>query len=308
MIDGANFPVYSHHPKRYLTSMKKVLDIRIPLRKGFSVVFSHPLFLIFGAVIAVPRFFPVSEAASKRIFASLEAEGATILPSDIALLLIVSSITLIFGSIGIAALITLANHADKKETLSLSRLNKGFFTKVGRIFQLTLLLILIAVAAGSLLSLPSQIALSKGLEGLFRGLSLVALGLALSIALLLFFLRQFAALYLTLSNISIRSSLENASCLLMSHLKETFLLSGVFFCIHFLLILTLSSFHTSTPLGSALLWTIHVAAFSLYQSWLWTTWTLFFRMIALPKDPEPLVQPEASVLQQESTAVSLDKV
>lgn len=288
--------------------MKKTLDIRIPLRKGFSVMFSHPLFLVFGAIITVPRFFPVSEAVSKRILASLEAESVAVPLSDIALILAVFSIALISGSIGIAALITITNRTEKKEPLSYSCFNKDFFMKAGQILRLTLLLILIAVAAGSLLSLPSQIALSKGLESLFRALSLAALGLALSIALLLFFLRQFAALYLTLSNISLRSSLENASRLLMSHMKETFLLSGVFFCLYLLLTLLLSSLHTSTTLGSALFWAIHVAAFSLYQSWLWTTWTLFFRMIALPKDPEPLVQPEASVLQQESTAVSLDKV
>lgn len=297
--------------------MKKPIDIRIPLKKGLGTVFSRPVFFAFGACIALPKvllqFLLIENESIKSFFNALESEASIPFSRDILLLPFFALLALILGSLGITALISLSNQWEKNEPVSFHTVQTGLLGKTYRILQLNLLLIALAITTGSILTIPANIALTQGLGNLAQTLSLSALGLALSIFLLLFFLRQYAALYLSLSKISIRAALENAYKLFRTYLKETFLISAALLFIELILTLFLSLteelLHTtllSSGVRHLFEGTLSFLIFSLFEAWNWTSWTSFFRMIALPKEPKSVLQKPETVLQQES-AVSLDK-
>lgn len=303
--------------------MNKRIDIRVPLKNGFRAVFSSPVFAVFGAAIAIPKgliqFFVLGGAEFGDMFSWLQSKGGVLFPWGVILFLLLAGIALIVSSFGIVALVFLMNRHESGETPSFSALRRVVRHQTKNLVILEILLIAFVVIVGSILSVPADIALSRGLASLSRALSYSALGLLLSISLLLFFLRQYAALYLSLSKISVRSALENASRLFRLHMRETFLLTVALFCIEFL---TLSFFSMSFSLvwnffetnvspavlvyGTIVEWIGMLGVLSLLEAWTWTSWTSFFRMIALPKDPEPVLQKSETMLQQES-AVSLDK-
>lgn len=300
---------------------RKPIDIRVPLKKAAVMVFSRPMFFVLGACIAAPRLLlQVLFSQStyfQNFFKALESEASVPFFPELFIFLVLALFALVAGSFGVASLISFANHFESTGEESLSKVRPGLFRKTVHVFRLEILLIALTLTAGVVLALPSTVALSQGLGNLAHTLSLSALGLTLSIALLFFFLRQYAALYLSLSKISLRAALENASHLFRIHLRETVLISAALLGIEILLILLLilgeslisllfETFFSPNLAYSIFFWGINLLVFSLFNAWNWTTWTLFFRMIALPKEPEPIVQKEESVLQQES-AVSLDK-
>lgn len=300
------------------------VDIRVPLKNGFRAVLSHPIFVILGALIAVPnglglaQFFALGGVGQGDVAAQLQGGEMLSSPWEITLLLLLAGVAVIFGSLGIVGLALLMNRRESGETLSLLALRKPLRYRTKSLVMLELFLIMLALLVESILSIPADIALSRGLARLSQVLSYSALGLFLSISLLLFFLRQYAALYLSLSNISVRSALENASGLFRLHIRETFLLSGSLFFGEIIVLLVVSegfSFlhnfleQKASPLflsfEAIVEGTCVFGVLSLAEAWKWTSWTSFFRIIALPKDPEPVLQKSETVLQQES-AVSLD--
>jgi len=280
-------------------------------------VFSHPIFFVFGACITVPKillqFLLVDSKYAKNILESLPSETPVSFSHDTLPLLLAALAALIAGSAGIVTLISFANQREKNEVISFPATKKDIPNKSVRVLRLEVLLIALTLVAGSILALPADVALAQGLGNLAQTLSLSALGLTLSIALLLFFLRQYAILYLSLSKISLRAALENANHLFRTHIKETFFISAALFFVEITLIAilsfieellnTISFLSKSEPLFG---WALAIIAFSLFEAWNWASWTSFFRMIALPKDPEPVLQKSETVIQQES-AISLDK-
>lgn len=304
-----------------LVRMKPSLDIRVPLKNGAKTVFSHPIFLLFGACIAVPKvlsqFFLGKNFDESGNIESLQASMSNVLPFDMTLFLLFAFATIVVGSFGIIALVLLMNRQENHERFRVSSIGKLALARVAPVIRLELLLIALAVIVGVLVTIPGDIALAQGLQGLSRALTLSAIGLMLSIFLLFFFLRQYALLYLSLTNISLRDALENAARLFRTYTKETFLLGAsllfaelLSFFILAVLFYSLESFLEHAPsfsLGGMFLeWAIMIGALSFLEAWSWTSWTSFFRMIALPKEPEPVLQKSETVLQQES-AIGLDK-
>ena len=301
--------------------MKPSLDIRVPLKNGAKAVFSHPIFLLFGACIAVPKvlsqFFLGKNFDESGNIESLQASMSNVLPFDMTLFLLFAFATIVVGSFGIIALVLLMNRQENHERFRVSLIGKLALARVTPVIRLELLLIALAVIVGVLVTIPGDIALAQGLQGLSRALTLSAIGLMLSIFLLFFFLRQYALLYLSLTNISLRDALENAARLFRTYTKETFLLGAsllfaelLSFFILAVLFSSLEIFLEHVPsfsLGGIFLeWAIMIGALSFLEAWSWTSWASFFRMIALPKEPEPVLQKSETVLQQESV-IGLDK-
>jgi hypothetical protein len=301
--------------------VRKPIDIRIPLKKAAVMVFSRPMFLVLGACIATPKLLLETlfsrSAYFQNFFKALESESSVPFFPELFIFLMLALLALVAGSFGVASLISFANHFESTGKTSLSELRSGLFQKTSHVFRLEVTLIALALIVGVILAIPSMVAHSQGLENLAHTLSLSALGLTLSIALLLFFLRQYAALYLSLSKISLRAALENASHLFRTHLRETVSMGAALLSVEIFLILLLilvealasaifEVFFSPNIAHDIFFWTMNLLVFSLFNAWNWTTWTLFFRMIALPKEPEPVLQKSETVLQQES-AVSLDK-
>lgn len=301
--------------------MKPSLDIRVPLKNGAKAVFSHPIFLLFGACIAVPKvlsqFFLGKNFDESGNIESLQANMSNVLPFDMTLFLLFAFAVIVVGSFGIIALVLLMNRQENHERFRVSLIGKLALARVAPVIRLELLLIALAVIVGVLVTIPGDIALAQGLQGLSRALTLSAIGLILSIFLLFFFLRQYALLYLSLTNISLRDALENAARLFRTYTKETFLLGAsllfaelLSFFILAVLFYSLESFLEHAPsfsLGGMFLeWAIMIGALSFLEAWSWTSWASFFRMIALPKEPEPVLQKSETVLQQESV-IGLDK-
>ena len=242
---------------------------------------------------------------------------SNVLPFDMTLFLLFAFATIVVGSFGIIALVLLMNRQENHERFRVSLIGKLALARVTPVIRLELLLIALAVIVGVLVTIPGDIAFAQGLQGLSRALTLSAIGLMLSIFLLFFFLRQYALLYLSLTNISLRDALENAARLFRTYTKETFLLGAsllfaelLSFFILAVLFYSLEIFLEHVPsfsLGGIFLeWAIMIGALSFLEAWSWTSWTSFFRMIALPKEPEPVLQKSETVLQQES-AIGLDK-
>lgn len=290
--------------------MKKPLCVRTSIAQAFRIITSHPIFFVFGVIMTLPTLFPTPGIEEKHILALFQTEEWPFTPSQSLLFLTLAGITLLTRSFGTFALITLTHRQEKNDPLSFSCLKPTMVPRTRSILLMTLLLTLGAIFLSVILSIPPLIAHSRGLENLTHALSLSAIGLAISICLLLFFLHQYAALYLSLSKISLRSALENAVHLFRLHIRETFLISAVFFTASIVIFLLLDALSMIIPNSSTsetiFLWGMSLVLFSFLEAWNWSSWTVFFRMIALPKDPEPVLQKEESVLQQES-AVSLDK-
>lgn len=301
--------------------MKKLLDIRTPLKRGAMIVLSHPIFLFFGAFVAVPKIL------SQFFFFGKSFEGGGIEvsqinmgnspPLDMALFFFFVFITLAVGSFSIVMLVLLANRHENNEKSSKASLRKFALARVAPVIRLELLFVAFAIIIDVLVMAPGDIALARGLRGLSQALSFSALGLILSVSVLFFFLRQYAILYLSLSNISLRDSLENANRLFRLHIKETFLLGAALLFVEllsFFLLLFLFSLVGGIlkgvpfpSFGKMLFeWALMIGTFSFLEAWNWASWTLFFRGIALPKEPEAVLQKPETVLQQES-AVGLDK-
>lgn len=307
----------------FACAMKKCVDIRKPMQNGFRAVFSNPIFALFGAAIAVPKgILQLWVLGSMEIGSGLAlSQGAE--PSVplwiIGAVFFFVGFVLVAGASGIVALVFLMNRHENNEKLSFSVIRNPVRQRIKPVVLLEVFLVALALFVGTLLSVPADLAASRGLDGLSRGLSFSALGLLLSISLVFFFLRQYAALYLSLSNISVRSALENASRLFRLHIRETLLLSGALFLAEIGILFGLSGmflffervFGVAFPsipswYGIGIEWTGMLGALSLIEAWKWLSWTSFFRMIALPKDPEPVLQKTETVLQQES-AVRLDE-
>ena len=301
--------------------MKPLLDIRVPLKNGAKAIFSHPILLLFGACIAVPKvlsqFFLRKNFDESGNIESLQVNMSNVLLFDTTLFLLFAFATIVVGSFGIIALVLLMNRQENHERFRVSLIGRFALARVAPVIRLELLLIALAVIVGVLVTIPGDIALAQGLQGLSRALTLSAIGLMLSIFLLFFFLRQYALLYLSLTNISLRDALENAARLFRTYTKETFLLGAFLFFAELLSLFALAtlfsfseSFLEHTPsfsLGGMFLeWAIMIGTLSFLEAWSWTSWTSFFRMIALPKEPEPVLQKSETVLQQES-AIGLDK-
>lgn len=282
----------------------------MPITQAFRIITAHPIFFVFGAIMTLPTLFPTPGITEEHLLALFQKEEWPFTPSQSFFLLALTGIVLITRSLGAFAIVTLTHRKEKNETLSFSCLKPTLVSRTRKLVILTLVLAFSALSLSVFLSIPSLIAHSKGLSDLARTLSLSAIGLAISIVLLLFFLHQYATLYLSLSKISLRFALENAIHLFRSHIRETFLLSIAFFIGNISIFVILDALSTLIPASSlsenTLLWGISFICFSFFEAWNWASWTVFFRMIALPKDPEPVLQNSETVLQQES-AVSLDK-
>ena len=301
--------------------MKPSLDIRVPLKNGVKAALSHPIFLLFGACIAAPKvlsqFFLGKNLEESGSIESLRASMSSVLPFDVALFLFSVLATFLIGSFGIVALILLMNRQENNERIPVSSIGKLVLARIPPVVRLEFLLIAFAVIIGILVMAPGDIALARGLQGLSRALSLSAFGLMLSISLLFFFLRQYAILYLSLSKISLKDALENAARLFRLYIKETFLLSAFLLFVElfslFLLALLFSFIESLVKLpspfslgGMIFEWALMIGMLSFLEAWNWASWTSFFRMIALPKEPEPVLQKSETVLQQESV-IGLDK-
>lgn len=296
------------------------LDIFALFKKASGMVFSRPLFFVFGACITFPKLLFETFLNENERFASLltslESGASISFSSELLALPLFLLFAIITGSFGIASLILLANAIEKNSATPKAKMTANS-RKTAGVLKLEITLIALTILAGVILALPATIAMARGLEGLAHALSLSALGLLLSIALLFFFLRQYAAIYVSLSNISLSAALENAYRLFRTHIKETTLISLAIFSVE--IILTLSLLFTETLLGSFFkewflvisygywfIWAMSLLIFSFFEAWNWTVWTLLFRVIALPKEPEPVLQKSETVIQQES-AIGLDK-
>ena len=171
--------------------MKPSLDIRVPLKNGAKAVFSHPIFLLFGACIAVPKvlsqFFLGKNFDESGNIESLQANMSNVLPFDMTLFLLFAFAVIVVGSFGIIALVLLMNRQENHERFRVSLIGKLALARVAPVIRLELLLIALAVIVGVLVTIPGDIALVQGLQGLSRALTLSAIGLILSIFLLFFF-------------------------------------------------------------------------------------------------------------------------
>lgn len=303
--------------------MNTRIDIRIPLKSGFRAVFSNPLFLLWGAAIAVPKGIlqlSLFDGTGFSAFDTFSRNSESVSFQEALILLVIISGIFLAGSSGIVALVSLMSRHENGDGLSFSSAWISVKQRMRYVVALEMLLMALVIAVGSILSIPSDLAAVRGLESLSRGLSYSALGLLLSISLVLFFLRQYAALYLSLSKISLRSALENATRLFRLHIKETVLLSisllllelVALFVVSDMFLFVQSLFGKTPPFlsgvsGTLFEWVCVLGVLSMIEAWKWASWTSFFRMIALPKDSErSVLQKTETVLQQES-AVSLDE-
>ncbi len=302
--------------------MKDRIDIRRALKNGLWATLSDPKFLVFGSLIAVPKLILQFVALGGDGFLGrggsfLRAENDSL--QTLVFLFFFLGIAIIFGSAGMLGISNLMNRREIGLKTTFSFLKKCMSMRLRDIVTLEIFLGAFVLLLGVILAMPSNAAASRGLEGLSQVLAYSALGLLFFIALLVFFLRQYAALYLSLSDVSLRSALDSSSMLLRLHAWKTVILSASLFFLEITLLLVLSSGFTffqgafgkilsaqALPFGFGAEWIILFGVISGIEAWKWASWTSFFRMIALPKDPKPVLQKTETVLQQESV-VGMDK-
>lgn len=298
-------------------STKEIVDIRILLKKGLKVVFSSHLFFFFGMFIAVPKtllliFFQKEQVDLVTDF--ILEENLKKFPEYAILFLLAVFLMIVLGSIGATAIVFFTNVHEKNKKTKISLFKKDILKRAWMVFQLEILLIMIVLLSGVFLTLPVGIASMKGLNSLSDTLSLSATGLILSISLLLFFIRQYAIMYLSLSLITVSVAIENSYRLFQKYLKETFLFSASIFAINFsfMFLIVLFEFFLEKFFGASLIieffdWLVILCVFSFFEAWNWSSWTIFFRTIALPKEPDLVLQKVKNMIQQDSV-ISLDKV
>lgn len=305
-----------------MTSESPVFMLRSLLLKAARLVASRRIFVAFGACIAVPKAFLeriFSENDRLRDFAqAVESGGSLDLSFDVFFFVFLAFFALVVASFGALGIASFSNECEKKKKSPEGLLLKSLFQKIGRVVALEGILIVLAIFAGILLFLPSTLAKLRGLESLVQPLLLSGLGLLVSIAVLFFFLRQYSVLYVAISNIFVRSALENAAGIFRRYVRETLWIGSTLFAcrllgislllvVEFLLWSGSLFFWGAVPFAVVIfLWIFNVMFFSIFEAWNWIVWTLFFRSIALPSEREPALQTKESVLQQEG-AIGLDK-
>lgn len=290
------------------------------LKRAINLVISHPKLLFFGSIIAFPKtivqvFLDRYGDSFGQILQSIQQNSLflTSTPYINSLLpLLIVLFILFVESFGIVQIASFVQRSERKSFGVIP--TKETVKRAASVFKMEITLILFLLFGGILLSLPSDIASARGLIPLSRLLFLSAFGLFASIAVLTFFIRQYSALYLTLSNISIRSAIENASTLFRSKMRPTILFGTIIFIWEILGMFFLSSceyilsfMSMNNILQTGITWVFTLAFFSILEAWTWTAWTLFFRNIALPKEPLIVLQNQKTVVQQDRPA-SLKKM
>lgn len=299
-----------------MTSEFPVFNFRALSSKAAHLIVSNWFFVVLGAFIAVPGVFleiTLSENDRLQNFVdTIESGGSPELSFEIFFFLFLALCALVAASFGALAISSFSNELEKKRKSSESFFSKTLLRKTGRVLLLETILITLVVFSGLILFLPSAFARFRDLDSLVQPLALSAFGFLVSIAVLFFFLRQYSVIYLAISNISVRSALENAAGIFRRYTRETLRIGIALFLCRFLVILSLLiiefllRYSSSIFLGSVsfavilFLWLLNMVAFSVFEAWNWIMWTLFFRSIALPPETELTLQVKESVLQQES--------
>lgn len=294
------------------------IDIRGIIQRAIRIVRSTPILWMCGALIAGPRLL-LEESISRNdavrnILETASVEHIQNAGASLFFFFVLGCIGLFLGSFGILAIIRIVHKKEQSSATSRTTfVIRHLFRRVWRAFSLEMLVIVVSIGIGLILSIPSGVALARELPDLARFLSFSALGLFFSIAVLLFLMRQLTLLYIALSPTPLRAALENVGILLRSRFRETVLVALAIFLVEVGVILgaalaerMLSAFLLPSFMQSVIFLPVSLVAFSLFEAWKWSVWTLFFRTIALPPQSEPVLQNQETVLQQER-AVSLDK-
>ncbi|QQS21059.1 MAG: hypothetical protein IPL87_00765 [Candidatus Moraniibacteriota bacterium] len=287
--------------------MNSIADIFTLLKKATKILLSRPAFFVLGLLIITPQatgslfleYFPFEENLSQESFSNIPV-------TTLIIFLGVALFSFIASLLGTVLVILMTHHGEKEtpsNTFSLIQtlISKKTTLRVWTLFRLEVVIGFLLLGIGLVLTLPGILAQTQGISSLSRGLFLSAFGIFISLAFLFHALRQYATLYITLSSLSLRASLEAAVRLFRARLRATVLFVGILLFINSVLFLSTSM------LPDTLLWYISFPAFSLFEAWSLISWTLFFRMIALPKDPEAVARTEEAMVQQKQVA-ELDKI
>ena len=284
-------------------------------RKGLVLIIRHPALWLLGILFTIPEQFLEQTVFSKdpeTIQTWINTSSTSVVVRESLLVLILGIGSLFLGIVGRSGIIILTNSLATSESIPQISLRKRIYRSVFRIAAIEILFLATLAIFGLIVMIPSIIANMRNASELSDLLALAGTGLFLSMTVLALFLRQFAMLYTALSNISVRMALENGYRLFRQHIRTSFLLGmvGIFVYVAAELLLdTLSEkagpYFANTNSFLGILWILSIALFSLTATWLWTTWTLLFRAIALPKEPESVRQSEENVVQKDAVP-SLD--
>lgn len=295
--------------------MNQPISILSLCRKGVSLVVFHPTLWLLGILFSLPEQFFEQTVLSKdpeSIQTWIETAHTNILFRESFLLIALGIGSLLLGVVGRSGIIILANSLAKSERDSRTSLGKRVYQSVFRIASIEVLFLSTLAIFGMLVMIPSLIAHTRGASELGQLLALAGTGFFLSMTILTLFLRQFATLYAALSHISVRMALENGYRLFRQHMRASFLLGMTSIFAYLAAQILLDSLYkvTSEHLSNAasllgIMWILSILLFSWCAAWIWTTWTLFFREIALPKEPESVRQPEENMVQKDAVP-SLD--
>lgn len=284
-------------------------------RKGLVLIIHHPALWLLGILFTIPEQFLEQTVFSKdpeTIQTWINTSSANVVVRESLLLLILGIGSLFLGIVGRTGIIILTNSLATSESIPQISLRKRIYRSVFRIAAIEILFLATLAIFGLIVMVPAIIANMRNASELSNLLALAGTGFFLSMTVLALFLRQFAILYTALSNISVRMALENGYQLFRQHIRASFLLGMVSIFVYVaaeLLLDTLSEkvspYFANTIFFPGMLWILSIALFSLTAAWLWTTWTLLFRAIALPKELESVRQSEKNVVQKD-TVPSLD--
>ncbi len=305
--------------------MNESIDTFPSIKKGLRVVCLNPILLVFSFIVIIAKilfqFFAQSLLLPQSNFFETTLNSTTfqqmiaaITQEAFLILFIIFLLHLILKSLGLVALIFLSNTYEKSLETKFSW-KKIPFNRYQKILHLEIVFFLSLICIGAILNIPAYFATTRQLLDLAQIISLSALGITLAIAILFIFLYNYTAIYLSLSQISLRSAIENSYLLFRKNIKETLLLAIFFIFIR----ITAITFTTILfrPIASFLqLSSIHETFFSFFltffililiEAWHWATLTIFFRKIALFKEPFSPLQEEKNMVQQKGV-VGFDEV
>lgn len=290
--------------------MNQPISLTSICRKGFVTVVNHPSLWLLGILFTLPEQFLEQTVFSKEpeaLQAWIDTASIDTLLREGLFLMILGIGSLFIGVVGRSGIIILTNSLAKSESLSLASLKKQIYSSVFRIVAIEVLFLATLAVFGIAVMTPSIIAHMRGSEELGQLLALSGTGLFLSMAVLSLFLRQFTILYTALSRISVRMALENGYHMFRQHLRASFLLGIIGLLAYSAVDIFLNTLNekaneylSSFAFLPIALWILSIFLFSFCATWLWTTWTLFFRSIAIPKEPHPVRQPEENMVQKDA--------